>query len=75
MAEDKHEHVNRPRKHIFLNNFLGGLAWGLGATIGLSLIVFVLGLLAKYVDLVPLVGDFVARVIEFILQNEPQLVK
>ena len=75
MAEDRHEHVVRPRKHILLNNFLGGLAWGLGVTVGLSIIVIVLGVVVKYVDLVPVVGDFVARVIKFILQNEPQLVK
>ena len=75
MASDKHEHVVRPRKHIFLNNFLGGLAWGLGVTVGLSVIFVVLAVLGRYVDLVPVVGDFVAKVINFILQNEPHLVR
>ena len=75
MAEDRHEHVARPRKHIIWNNFLGGFAWGLGVTVGLSIIFVFLAILGRYVDLVPVVGDFVAKVIQFILQNEPQLVR
>ncbi|OGH44388.1 MAG: hypothetical protein A3I49_02475 [Candidatus Levybacteria bacterium RIFCSPLOWO2_02_FULL_37_11] len=75
MAEDRHENVLRPRKHIFFNNFLGGFAWGLGATIGLSVFLAVVSLIGKYVDLVPVVGNFVSKVLIFVLQNNPQLIK
>ena len=75
MAEDRHEHVLHPRKHIFFNNFLVGFAWGLGATIGLSVFLAIVGLIGKYVDLVPVVGNFVSKVLIFVLQNNPQLIK
>ena len=75
MAEDRHEHVLHPRKHIFFNNFLGGFAWGLGATIGLSVFLAIVGLIGKYIDLVPVVGRFVSKVLIFVLQNNPQLIK
>jgi len=30
---EKYERVKRHLKDIILNNFLGGIAWGLGATV------------------------------------------
>lgn len=75
MAEDKHDLVTRSRKHIFLNNLLGGFAWGLGATIGLSVFLAIVGLIGKYIDLVPVVGNFVSKVLVFVLQNNPHLLK
>lgn len=57
------------RKEIVINNFFGGIAWALGATVGLSLIFTLLGILAKNVNLVPFIGSFVSQVINFILAN------
>jgi hypothetical protein len=62
------------KKSLFLN-FMGGVAWGLGATIGAALIITLLGFIMSKVNLVPVVGSFVAEVIKFVLQNNPQLVK
>lgn len=59
------------KKEIVINNFFGGIAWALGATIGLSFIFILLGIIAKEVNLVPLVGSFVSQVIDFILANNP----
>lgn len=75
MAEDKHDHVLRTKRQIFSNNLLGGFAWGFGATIGLSVFLAIVGLIGKYVDLVPVVGNFVSKVLLFVLQNNPQLIK
>jgi|GEM_PF-494507 len=60
---------------IITNNFIGGLAWALGATIGLSIIFTILGMVAKNVNLVPVVGSFVSQVINFILATNPHLGK
>lgn len=60
-------------KRIIVNNFFGGIAWALGATVGLSFIIAMLTLLAKNVNLVPIVGDFVSDIINFILANNPNL--
>jgi hypothetical protein len=61
------------KKEIILNNFFGGMAWALGATVGLSLIFTLLALIAKNVNLVPFVGSFVSQVINFVLANNPNL--
>lgn len=55
------------RSEIIVNNFLGGISWGLGATVGLSLFFVLLGVIAKEVNLVPVVGSFVSEVINYIL--------
>ncbi|HVA96761.1 MAG TPA: DUF5665 domain-containing protein [Candidatus Acidoferrales bacterium] len=63
------------KKEIIFNNFFGGVAWALGATVGLSFIFILLGILAKEVNLVPVVGSFVSKVINFILATNPNFHK
>ncbi len=72
---ERYEEVKATGKHIFLNNFLGGFAWALGATIGLAIIFMLLGLIIKNVNLVPFVGNFIADVINFVISKNPNLVK
>lgn len=71
----RHEVLHKNRKEIFVNNFIGGIAWALGATVGLGIIIAILGIVLKNVDLIPFVGNFVAGVIEFIINNNPDLTK
>ncbi|HSX08984.1 MAG TPA: DUF5665 domain-containing protein [Candidatus Saccharimonadales bacterium] len=61
------------RKDIIVNNFLGGIFWGLGATVGLALFFLILGILAKEVNLVPVVGSFVSQVLNYILATNHNL--
>lgn len=68
---EPHEKVYKTRKRIFIDNFIGGIAWALGATVGIAII----GFLISKIDLVPLVGNFVADVNEYILQNNPRMLK
>lgn len=70
---EKHEQVNASHKRIFVNNFIGGIAWALGATIGLALIVTVLTLILKNVNVIPFVGSFIADTIKFIITKDPNL--
>ncbi|MCL4353396.1 DUF5665 domain-containing protein [Patescibacteria group bacterium] len=70
---EREELVLRSKKQILFNNFLGGVAWALGVTVGLALIVAILGFILKNVNLIPYVGNFVAGVIEFILTKNPNL--
>ena len=60
-------------KEIIINNFFGGIAWALGATVGLSFIFILLSVLAKEVDLVPVIGSFVSHVINYILATNPNM--
>jgi hypothetical protein len=61
------------KKEIVFNNFLGGIFWSLGATIGLALIFTILTLIAKSVDLVPFVGEFVSDIIDFVMSRNANL--
>lgn len=63
----------RSLQDIVFYNFIGGLAWALGATIGLSVIIWTLTVVAQNVNLVPIVGNFVSQVINFILATNPNL--
>jgi hypothetical protein len=66
MAE-KHELIYRGRKEIFINNLIGGIGWSFGAIIGTALLLGVLGLIAKNINFVPIVGDFVSNVVDYVI--------
>jgi len=72
---EKYESVKRSFKDIVFTNFLGGMAWGLGATVGVSIVIAILGLILKNINLVPFIGDFVSQITNYVLQSNPQLVK
>lgn len=73
MSTQKYERVNLSKKQLIINNFLGGIAWGLGVTIGLSVVLAILGLLANVIGVVPIVGNFVSEIIKYVSQNNPNL--
>ena len=60
-------------KRIATNNFVGGVFWALGATVGLALIFVVLGMISKSVNVVPVFGTFVSQIIDFVLKHNPNL--
>jgi hypothetical protein len=70
---EKYEVAKESRLRIFINNFIGGIAWALGATVGLALIITALTLGLKNASLVPFVGNFVADVIKFVITKNPSL--
>ena len=73
MAEDKK--TKSTTKKTMIINFLGGIAWGLGATFGVSFVIAIFGLILKRMNLVPVVGTFASQVTSFVLQNNPHLLK
>lgn len=68
---EKYQEVShKPFRIIFLHNFLGGLAWGLGATVGLSILLAIIGFIFQRIDLVPIAGDFLQKLTLYIEQIE-----
>ena len=70
---ERYEEINKKRGRIFIDNFIGGIAWALGATFGLAIIIAVLGIVLRNVNLIPFVGNFVEGVIEFVITKNPNL--
>lgn len=70
---EKQEAIHKNKRELFINNFIGGVAWGLGATVGLALVLTILGIVVKQINLVPFVGSFVADIVNFVLSNNPEL--
>lgn len=68
-----HNKVQDSLKTILLRNFLGGIAWAIGLTIGFSLLIATLRLLSGYIDLIPIVGTFISDVIDFVLSYNRNL--
>lgn len=68
---DKHLLVEKSLRKIMVNNFVGGIAWGLGVTIGASLLLGILGYFASNIGIVPVVGKFVQELLIFLAENSP----
>lgn len=49
---------------LMLNNFLGGIAWGFGVVLGGTLVVAIVLFLLSKLDTVPLIGDFIGRIMD-----------
>jgi len=69
---NKYLQFSLPRKQIFINNLLGGFAWGAGATLGLAFLFAILGFVAHFIDFVPFIGSFISGVIDYILKTNPR---
>lgn len=74
MSEEKYDQIKRTKKEIFFNNLIGGIAWGIGVTFGLSLLIALLGFIASQIDFVPVVGNFISEVIKFILSKNSNII-
>lgn len=66
---DTHTNVENPMKKIVINNFIGGIAWAMGISVGASLVLAVFGFILGKINLIPIIGTFIIRVNEFIAQN------
>ena len=49
----------KSQKRIFIDNLLGGMAWGVGSVLGATIIVGVLGLIIIETKKIPLLGNIV----------------
>lgn len=52
---------NSAKKNIFINNFLGGLAWGLGSVVGAGVIFAIIGTILNIVGLLEPVKNFLEQ--------------
>ncbi|MBI2591016.1 MAG: hypothetical protein HYW33_04100 [Candidatus Blackburnbacteria bacterium] len=70
---EPNERVHRSIGKIIWNNFWGGIAWGLGVTVGLSILFGAIGFLGSKVNWVPVIGKFVQQVTQYAEGNRPRI--
>lgn len=56
--------MNEKTSDIVYKNFVGGMAWAAGASVGFTLLVAVVGILLRKLGGLPVIGDFLASVVE-----------
>lgn len=61
--------ITQSLKHTLIHNFVGGIAWGLGITVGVALVGYMLGLTVSAFGGLPLVGEFLATVVDATLKS------
>ncbi len=66
---ERHEEVKAGKRKIIVNNFIGGISWGLGATIGVTIIVGIITYILRVINLVPFLGDVATQVTTIVLKN------
>ncbi len=58
---------------IVSSNFVGGVAWALGVSIGFSLLIALVSLFAHYINFVPFIGKFISDILDFVLSYNKTL--
>lgn len=54
----------KSRPKIFIDNFLGGLAWSLGTFLGLAILAATIGFFVSKINLVPIIGSWIAQILQ-----------
>jgi len=67
------EASHKSLKKILRDNFIGGIAWGLGVTVGVSIILAIGSFLIARIDYVPIIGSFIVDIVNFVQNNNPNL--
>lgn len=61
-----HTRIHISTWRMVLNNFLGGLFWGLGTVIGATLVVGLVIIILGQLNSVPIIGDFFSDILQSI---------
>lgn len=54
----------KSRRAIMFDNFLGGLTWSLGTFFGLAILTIVVSYFVSKIDLVPIIGSWMAQILQ-----------
>jgi len=63
------EKVYRSKKKIIFDNFLGGISWSFGVWIGTTIILILSVFVLSKVNLIPIIGNFVAEISKYVVKN------
>jgi hypothetical protein len=63
---------NLDPKKVVINNFLGGIAWGVGSVLGATIVVGLVFWFLHFINFVPILGNFAADVLSSIQTKQIQ---
>lgn len=67
---DRYKQVEETnKKKIFVNNFIGGVSFALGSTVGLAIVIALLTFVLRQINLIPFFGSYVAEINKFIITH------
>lgn len=69
---ENYKKVDHTLKKIIINNFVGGIAWSFGVLIGTGVLFGIIVYVVRQVDFVPILGKFLAGVIQSAQTNFPR---
>lgn len=61
-----HTRIHISTWRMVMNNFLGGLFWGLGTVLGATLVVGIVIIILGQLNSVPIIGDFFSGILQSI---------
>lgn len=61
---ESYKNIFRSLRKMLFYNFLGGIAWSLGTLVGLGIIVAIIGYIISQINLVPIIGSWVAEILK-----------
>lgn len=61
---EPHEKIYKSRQQIFLDNIIGGIAWGVGSVVGATLVISMIGFLLARLENFPFIGDIAHNIVE-----------
>jgi len=62
----------RSRWRILFDNFLGGIAWGVGSVIGATIVIGIISFIFVKTQSVPIIGDFITSIITELQESRSQ---
>jgi len=75
LPAERYFQVYRGRFEMILNNFLGGIAWAIGVLFGTGLVIALVSFIISKIDLVPIIGNWVVQIADFVQQNQTKIAK
>lgn len=66
---DPYKKVTMTRREIIINNLIGGIFWGLGSTIGVAIVLTLVGFILHFLNIIPFIGNFVTKISQYVAQH------